>query len=200
MSSAVAPLRAVNRVRAEGRAIWCVACLLMFLMLLAPAIWNGFALLEYDTGGYLARWFEGYLVPSRPGAYGLVLAMAARFQFWPVLVVQAGLTIWIIALLMRELGVPDRPWLLAAVLASLTVATTLPWLTSILLTDIFAGLAVLALYLLVFGETSGAWERWALGGLVAFAAAAHSATLALVIILVRCLAVSFRRCVSVTRR
>ena len=22
-------------------------------------------LLQYDTGGYLARWYEGYLVPSR---------------------------------------------------------------------------------------------------------------------------------------
>ena len=35
------------------------------LILLVPAIWNRFPLLQYDTGGYLARWFEGYLVPSR---------------------------------------------------------------------------------------------------------------------------------------
>ena len=27
-------------------------------MLLAPALWNGFPLLQYDTGGYLARWYE----------------------------------------------------------------------------------------------------------------------------------------------
>ena len=33
--------------------------------LLIPAFWNGFPLLQYDTGGYLARWFEGTLVPSR---------------------------------------------------------------------------------------------------------------------------------------
>jgi hypothetical protein len=79
----------------ESRAIWCIASLLMIVVLLAPAIWNGFALLEYDTGGYLARWFEGYLVPSRPGAYGLLLAAAVRFQFWPVLIAQAGATIWI---------------------------------------------------------------------------------------------------------
>src|SRR5579864_1404154 len=37
------------------------------LILLSPALWNGFPLLQYDTGGYLARWFEGYLVPSRLG-------------------------------------------------------------------------------------------------------------------------------------
>ena len=33
--------------------------------LIVPALWNGFPLLFFDTGGYLARWYEGYLVPSR---------------------------------------------------------------------------------------------------------------------------------------
>jgi hypothetical protein len=176
----------------ESRAIWCIASLLMIVVLLAPAIWNGFALLEYDTGGYLARWFEGYLVPSRPGAYGLLLAAAVRFQFWPVLIAQAGATIWILALLMRELGVRDRPLVLAGLVSLLAVVTTLPWLTSILLTDIFSGLAVLAIYLLLFGENVSIPERWALRAFVAFAAASHSATLALVAILV-CVVVALPR-------
>jgi hypothetical protein len=176
----------------ESRAIWCIASLLMIVVLLAPAIWNGFALLEYDTGGYLARWFEGYLVPSRPGAYGLLLAAAVRFQFWPVLIAQAGATIWILALLMRELGVRDRPLVLAGLVSLLAVVTTLPWLASILLTDIFAGLAVLAIYLLLFGENVSIPERWALRAFVAFAAASHSATLALVAILV-CVVVALPR-------
>jgi hypothetical protein len=184
VSCAVAAVRADDRARVESRAIWCIASLLMIVVLLAPAIWNGFALLEYDTGGYLARWFEGYLVPSRPGAYGLLLAAAVRFQFWPVLIAQAGATIWILALLMRELGVRDRPLVLAGLVSLLAVVTTLPWLASILLTDIFAGLAVLAIYLLLFGENVSIPERWALGAFVAFAAASHSATLALVAILV----------------
>ena len=40
-------------------------------MLLAPALWNGYPLLQWDTGGYLARWYEGYLVPSRSTVFGL---------------------------------------------------------------------------------------------------------------------------------
>ncbi len=192
MSCAVAAVRADDRARVESCAIWCIACLLMIVVLLAPAIWNGFALLEYDTGGYLARWFEGYLVPSRPGAYGLLLAAAVRFQFWPVLIAHAGATIWILALLMRELGVRDRPLVLAGLVSLLAVVTTLPWLTSILLTDIFAGLAVLAIYLLLFGENVSIPERWALRAFVAFAAASHSATLALVAILV-CVVVALPR-------
>ena len=148
------------------------------LILLVPAIWNRFPLLQYDTGGYLARWFEGYLVPSRSRVYGLFLN-AARL-FWPVVIVQAALTVWVLALLLRALGFGGRP-LAAARRHGAAVVTTLPWLTSILLTDIFAGLAVLALHLLVFADdTLRRWERIALIALIAFAVATHSATFAVV--------------------
>ncbi len=153
-------------------------------MLLAPAIWNGFPLLQYDTGGYLARWFEGYLVPSRPAAYGLLLAATAYFQFWPVLLLQAVATLWIIAVLLRELGLGDRPLTLLAVTATLSIATTLPFLTSILLTDIFAGLAIIGLHLLVFfGQRLARWERVGIVLLAAFAVATHTATLGLFAVL-----------------
>ena len=184
MRSKEAVLRADQGAQWRSRAIWCMACLAMAGILLAPAIWNGFPLLEYDIGGYLARWFEGYLVPSRPGAYGLLLAGTACFKFWPVLVAQAAATIWILALLMRELGLGPRPLPFLAVGTSLAFATTLPWLTSILLTDIFAGLAVLALHLLVFGQSVEPWQRRGLAAFVGFAAATHSATLALLTMLV----------------
>ena len=51
------------------------------LILLAPAIWNRFPLLQYDTGGYLVRWFEGYLVPSRSTVFGLFLNIFAASGF-----------------------------------------------------------------------------------------------------------------------
>lgn len=172
-------VRGIDPAPAANHAVWCVACVLMLGLLLAPALWNGFPLLQHDSGGYLARWYEGYLVPSRPAAYGLLLAATTHVSFWPVVVLQAAATSWILALLLRELGLGRRPLLLLAVVAVLTFATTLPWLTSILLTDTFAGLAVLALHLLVFGRTPGPWGRRALTAFVALAAATHSATLAL---------------------
>jgi hypothetical protein len=49
------------------------------LLLIAPAIWNGYPLLQYDTGGYLARWHEGYLVPSRSTVFGLYLHFGGSF-------------------------------------------------------------------------------------------------------------------------
>ena len=68
------------------------------LLLLAPAIWNGFPFLEYDSGGYLARWFEGYLVPSRSTVYGLFAVGGWPLHFWPEMLLQAAAAVWIISL------------------------------------------------------------------------------------------------------
>ena len=155
--------------------VWAFAVAIAGVVLLAPAIWNGFPLLQYDTGG------EGYLVPSRPGAYGLMLAASVSLYFWPVLLAQAALTVWVLALLLRCLGFSAQPLTLLATVTLLSVATSLPWLTAILLTDIFAGLSVLALFLVVFcGDDLGRWERSGLVALTAFAGATHSATLLLI--------------------
>jgi hypothetical protein len=154
-----------------------VAVLAATLALLAPAIWNGFPLLQYDTGGYLARWFEGYLVPSRSTVYGLFVVAGWPLDFWPVVAVQAAATVWILALVLRSYGFGERPWTLCAIVVGLSVTTTLPWITAILLTDIFAGLAVLALHLVVMRpETLSRTERVALVLFVAFSGATHSAT------------------------
>ncbi len=69
------------------RAQWALAIFFCVALLIAPALWNGFPLLQWDTGGYLARWYEGYLVPSRAVVYGLMLNAGAPLAFWPVVVV-----------------------------------------------------------------------------------------------------------------
>ena len=163
----------------RDRALWAIAVILSIALLLAPALWNGFALLQYDTGGYLARWYEGTLVPSRAVVYGLILNAGSPLAFWPVLLVQSALTVWILALVLRAHGFGRRPLLLLGVIAALSLLTTLPWLTAILLTDIYCGLGVLTLYLVVMrGAHLQGWERVALIILTAVSAATHSATIA----------------------
>ena len=118
------------------------------LMLVAPALWNGYPLLQWDTGGYLARWYEGYLVPSRSTVYGLYLHFGEGSGFWINLGVQALATLWLLQLTLRVFGMM-RPLRLAALSLVLILTTALPWLASMLLTDIFAGLSVLSLFILV---------------------------------------------------
>jgi hypothetical protein len=150
------------------------------LILIAPALWNRFPLLEYDTGGYLARWFEGYLVPSRSTTYGLFLATGWPLDFWPIVILQALATVWIIGLLLRTHQI--HPIALPAITAVLALTTALPWLASALLTDVFAGLAVLALHALVWhGDRVSRRERYALIVFIAFAGSTHSATFAVLL-------------------
>jgi hypothetical protein len=162
------------------RALWALVIFVCLALLIAPALWNGFPLLQYDTGGYLSPWYDHRLEVNRPVSYGLLLVAGHWFNFWPVLVVQSALTIWVLALLLRAHGLGHRPVLLLGLIGALSVFTTLPWLTAILLTDIFAGLAVLALYLLVLHD--GALRRGERAGLMVltiYGAATHSGTLVL---------------------
>jgi hypothetical protein len=160
--------------------VWVIAAAIP-LMLLTPAFWNGYPLLQSDTGGYLARWYEGYLVPSRSTVFGLYLHYGEPGYFWLNLAIQALATMWILQLTLRVFGLA-KPWRLFGVSLVLTLTTALPWLASMLLTDIFAGLSVLSLFILVLhGDKISRSERAALFVFTAFSAATHSATMAVLL-------------------
>jgi hypothetical protein len=145
--------------------------------LIAPALWNGYPLLQYDTGGYLARWYEGYLVPSRSTAYGIYLHLGEASHFWLNLGAQALAVMWIVQATLRVFAIV-RPLQIAAIVFGLGATTALPVLSSLLLTDIFAGLSVLTLFLLVFhGNRFSKLESLFLFLFTSFAASTHSATL-----------------------
>jgi hypothetical protein len=168
-------MRAVFRLSAFAAAVF---------LLLVPALWNGFPFLFFDTGGYLARPFDGTLAAGRSVAYGLWLSTGTFENFWPVVIAQSALAVWIVALMLRSHGLGGKPLPFVVLVALLSVATALPWLVGQLMPDLFAGLSVLAFYLLVFRlEALARWERIGLAGVVAFAAASHNATLAVLIIL-----------------
>ena len=161
---------------ADARAIW-IAAVVIPAFLVAPALWNRYPLLQWDTGGYLARWYEGHLVPSRSTVFGIYLHYGESSDFWLNLGIQALATFWILQLTLRVLGMAQPSRLLSIGLV-LILTTALPWLSSMLLTDIFAGLSVLALFVLVLhGHKTSGLEKVSLSAFTAFAAASHSATL-----------------------
>src|SRR5436305_8503480 len=83
-------------------------------LLLAPTIWNGYPLLQYDTGGYLARWYEGYLVPSRSTVFGLYLHLGQHSCFYFNLVLQSLAAFWILQLVLHLYGL-RTPFRIAAI-------------------------------------------------------------------------------------
>ncbi len=170
-----------SRTRATDTFWLRLAALALPLLMIAPAFWNGYPLLQWDTGGYLARWYEGYLVPSRSTVFGLYLHYGESFGFWLNLAVQSLATLWLLQLTLRVLSMMQT-FRFVAISLCLIVSTALPWLASMLLTDIFAGLSVLSLFLLVVGASrTSALEKIALFVFTAFAAATHSATLGVLV-------------------
>lgn len=167
------------------RAARAASALAAVFILLTPALWNRFPILEYDTGGYLARWFEGYLVPSRSTTYGLFLASGWPLDFWPIVALQATAAVWIVALMLRVYRFDRSVLALPAVVAGLALTSALAWLASELLTDIFAGLSVLAFHaVLRHGDRVSSRERLALIVFIAFAVSTHSAAFAVLLGLV----------------
>jgi hypothetical protein len=186
-SSITTEILQAGRTHSTFRSVWVwVSALVLPVLLVAPAIWNGYPLLQWDTGGYLARWYEGYLVPSRSTVFGLYLHFGEHSHFWINLGIQALATLWILQLTLRVFGMA-RPWRLAMVGGVLILTTALPWLASMLLTDIFAGLSVLSLFILVVhGDKTSIVEKILLFAFTAFAAATHSATLGVLLGLCAC--------------
>ncbi len=165
------------------------AFLTSMLLLLVPAIWNRFPFLFFDSGAYFERVFEGFPIAGRSMTYGAWLAYLRFPNFWPVVIAQSALSVWVIYLMLRTHGLRGRPvalpLTLLAVVAFLAAATALPWFAGQLMPDLFAGLAVLSLYLLLTKRDAlGRFEPYALAALIVFASAAHNATFAVMIALV----------------
>jgi hypothetical protein len=162
--------------------IWPGAFALMVVALLGPALWNGFPLIFADSGGYLGRPFEGTLELGRSSLYGAFLAAAIRLEFWPNVLVQAALAVWIIALTLRTHTRRLRVAEIVLVVIALTLLTSLPWTAGQLMPDIFLPLAALALHLLAFRLTHlRTAEIAGLIAVIAFAIASHMAILAVML-------------------
>jgi hypothetical protein len=161
----------------------------MLLVLLAPALWNGFPFLFADTGGYLARPFERTLLPGRSALYGALLAFGMKLDFWPVVIIQAAVALWLIRLTVRSAGIALRPTLAVAIVLMLAIFTALPWYVSFLMPDIFVPLAVLCLYLLAFArERLRSYETAGVSAVAAVAITFHMSILALSLLLIGALA------------
>lgn len=165
---------------APGRAAWLMAGAAMVLVLLAPAIWNGFPIIFPDTGGYLIAAMTGTPMLGRSALYGLFLVAGIPLAFWPCVILQCALVAWLLTITLRVNGLGGRPWLALCIVALTTATTSLPWFAGQLMPDILFAAAVLALYLLAFvHERLARWERYALAAVIAIAVPSHMAAAAL---------------------
>jgi hypothetical protein len=167
------------------------------MLLCLPALWNGFPLMFDDVGGYLERWPTGTLGQGRSTVYGLLLWVTRWGSFVPVILLQALVTTFVVDCTIRVFAqragpAPSKPrlmqdaeranpnlsaWLLAAVIAAMSVSSGVALFVSKVIPDAWAAPAVLAEHLLAWHkEDLGKRERGAMAGILVLAGASHMAT------------------------
>ena len=144
------------------------------VLLIWPALWNGYPLVFSDTGTYISQAIQHYLGWDRPAFYSLfLLALHGCVTTWPAILAQgaiATLIVWRLATLCGVGGARARAWLLGG----LAVASPLPYFVAQLMPDVFTPLMALAIAMLVLRpEALTGPERWIAAGFVSFAMAAH---------------------------
>jgi hypothetical protein len=161
------------------------------LAMTGPAILNGYPLLYPDSMTYLEdgrRVARALFLHQTSAYYGMrsllyslvILPLHRNVDPWPVVVLQALLTAWLLWLTVRSIARGHQAVKYVATVVVLSVATSLSWYVSLIMPDILGPVLYLAIYLLVFArETLARWEKWVLVAVAWWAAASHATHLML---------------------
>jgi len=143
--------------------------------LMIPALWNGYPLLYFDTIDYITLGFTWKLPIYRTAGYGFValVGWVAR-TVWVTLIVQC-LVVAYVLYEARRLLVPElRGWRLVLVLAIAFTVTSLPWVASSIMPDVFTAPAVLLTLMLALHEAElTAARKWIFVLLLGIACMTH---------------------------
>jgi len=154
---------------------------ILSLMFLSVAMWNGFPLIFYDTGAYILEGLGHVFVVERAPVYAEFLFLAgARFSLWPVVVVQALMTSYLI-LEVARIEVPGLTLrALVAIGALLSFFTGITWYVGQVEPDIFTPMVILGAWLLLFrARQLSLIGRYRVIGLTSLAVACHPSHLGL---------------------
>ena len=172
-------LRLVAAARSLWGAAWvrqhavALAVLAGAMLLVWPALVNGYPILFTDTHAFLVQAGQPRMVWDKPFTYGPFLRLFHEgVSLWLPLAAQGLILSHLLWLTAKALGQARAGGhlLLCAVLAAGSAA---PWFVSLLMPDIFAPVTVLCLFLLGFGVRLSTRERAWVGVLATAAIAFH---------------------------
>ncbi|TAN59937.1 MAG: hypothetical protein EPN20_14375, partial [Magnetospirillum sp.] len=147
---------------------------LVVVLLMAPAFWNGFPLVYYDSEDYVEMAFTFQPIIWRIMTYGVMCTVARLFgTLWAMPLLHAILVTWVLHEAVMGFIGRWRHVVFLGVGLTLALFTGLPWVSSQLLADVFAGTAVLGIAALAFGEGLQPWRRLALALITAVSICVH---------------------------
>jgi hypothetical protein len=122
------------------------------LLLLLPALINGYPLVYPDTGAYLRQAIELHGAPDRPPYYSLLIfPMHLKLSLWPVIAMQS-LAIATALRVMVYSTIPGARGLhYLIVTAVLTASTSVGWHADQIMPDAFTGLLAIVVFVIAMG-------------------------------------------------
>jgi hypothetical protein len=143
------------------------------------ALFNGYPTVTPDSGWYLRNGaFQIAMYPFRAPGYGTFTRWTSLgTSAWFTIVIQAIFVVYILHETFAHLIGGDRKYVDRCLLfgvAVLAALTSLPWVTSQIMPDVFAGVLFLSAFLLVFAGEFRTGQRIVLALLLMISVAAHS--------------------------
>src|SRR6218665_2338217 len=156
----------------------CVICLLW------PAFYNGFPMVNPDTGTYISSGIRLDVPDDRSIGYGVfILLTSLNISLWFVIIAQAFILIWLIDRLAHKLlGGRLNDFLLAAIMLTVSITTSAAWFIGQLTPDIFAAILLLAA-LLFFLNLDNRKKAMTYGVLIFFLNAVHNSNVLIMLAL-----------------
>jgi len=140
-------------------------------ILSGAAIFNGYPMVYPDTGGYIGLQNLSF----RSFYYNLFIYPSLWLHsLWPIVFMQSLIIAHLLHLVLRVVFNITSLISYLIMIAFLCLFTSLPWLTGFIMPDIFTGVMILSLYLLLFCRGSlGLWEKRYLFLLTVLSATVH---------------------------
>ena len=147
-------------------------------LLLSVAMFNGYPTVFSDTGSYLLT--GAFLIafePFRAPGYGIFTRISSLgISAWFTIAMQAVIVVYVLRETCEYLIGGSRKLTDVCLVASvcvLTALTCLPWLVSLLMPDVFAGVLFLSAFLLAFADDLHPMRRILLAGVMIISVASH---------------------------
>ena len=164
-------------------------------LLLSVALWNGYPTVFSDTGGYLltGATFLPYRPFRAPGYSIFVRLTSLRSTAWFTIFMQAVIVLYVLD---KTCGYliggrrKFRSYVLLGSVGVLAALTSLPWVVSELMPDVFAGVFFLSAFLLALDGQLSLMERFALAAILMLSVSSHMSLFPIAAIFVGTLAVS----------
>ena len=144
---------------------------------MAIALYNGFPLVEADTGAYIEQATHPHFTADRSPFYGLFVRLSSmRISLWGTILVQCGVLAWLVLryiLFLGRRGGNDVSSVLLSVTAVISF-TAVSWVGSTLMPDVFTAIMFLAGFLLLADRQAHKGVAMVYGAVVLVAVLMHN--------------------------